>query len=130
MPCITPKEIDQYLPQRNAGFADMAVACYAEALVFENAPIHLCSPGGVKTLIELGKLLQQDPTPQYLVEMEKEMEDLQAYAEANALDAPNVFKLALWMPFWAVQNKCIPSLHLSVQVVSFVYPFVPLIVSI
>jgi electron transport complex protein RnfB len=38
--------------------------------VFEEAPINLCPPGGVKTLRALGNLLNQDITP-YIAEMEK-----------------------------------------------------------
>jgi electron transport complex protein RnfB len=41
---------------------------YAEAMVYEEAPINLCPPGGLKTLNKLGALLNQDPTP-YQAEM-------------------------------------------------------------
>lgn len=43
---------------------------YAEAMAYENAPINLCPPGGVKILKKLGELLQQDPTP-FIAEMEQ-----------------------------------------------------------
>src|SRR5579862_4231031 len=43
---------------------------YAEAIIFENAAINLCPPGGVKVLKQLGHLLNQDPTP-FVPEMEK-----------------------------------------------------------
>ncbi len=36
---------------------------YAEALVYENAAINLCPPGGVTGLRKIGALLQQDPAP-------------------------------------------------------------------
>jgi len=34
---------------------------YAEAMVYEQAAINLCPPGGVKTLEILGEILQKDP---------------------------------------------------------------------
>lgn len=43
---------------------------YAEAMIFEQAPINLCPPGGVKTLKKLGELLQKNPEP-YIPEMEE-----------------------------------------------------------
>lgn len=43
---------------------------YAEAIVFENAPLHLCPPGGVKTLQALGRLCHQDIAP-FIAEMEQ-----------------------------------------------------------
>lgn len=43
---------------------------YAEAMVYEEAPINLCPPGGIATLKALGNLLKQDPTP-FIDEMHK-----------------------------------------------------------
>lgn len=56
--------IDAVLPQTQCGLCTYG-ACrpYAEALVYQNAPINLCPPGGVVTLKQLGVMLQQDPTP-------------------------------------------------------------------
>lgn len=56
--------IDALLPQTQCGLCTYG-ACrpYAEALVYHNAPINLCPPGGVATLKQLGAILEQDPTP-------------------------------------------------------------------
>lgn len=61
---MTPEEIDALLPQTQCGLCTYG-ACmpYAEAMVYEQAPINLCPPGGVDTLLMLGKKLMQDPTP-------------------------------------------------------------------
>jgi electron transport complex protein RnfB len=68
---ITPEQIDELLPQTQCGLCTYGGCMpYAEAMVFEQAPIHLCPPGGVKTLKALGELLEQDPTP-YIAEMEE-----------------------------------------------------------
>lgn len=68
---ITPEKIDELLPQTQCGLCTHGGCMpYAEAILFEQAPINLCPPGGVKTLHELGKLLQQDITP-YIAEMEQ-----------------------------------------------------------
>ncbi|TAK72781.1 MAG: RnfABCDGE type electron transport complex subunit B, partial [Gammaproteobacteria bacterium] len=68
---VTPEDIDALLPQTQCGLCGYGGCMpYAEAMLFEQAPIHLCPPGGVKTLQMLGELLQQDPTP-YLAEMEQ-----------------------------------------------------------
>ncbi len=70
MQSITPEQIDDILPQTQCGLCGYGGCMpYAEALVFENAPIHLCPPGGVKTLQALGELLNQDPEP-YIAEMQ------------------------------------------------------------
>ena len=68
---ISPEEIDQHLPQTQCGLCTFGGCLpYAEAIVFEQAPINLCPPGGVSTLQTLGELLQQEVTP-FLSEMEK-----------------------------------------------------------
>jgi electron transport complex protein RnfB len=66
---ITPEEIDNLLPQTQCGLCGYGGCMpYSEALVYENASINLCPPGGVATLLALGSLLQKDPAP-YLAEM-------------------------------------------------------------
>lgn len=71
MRSITPEQIDALLPQTQCGLCGYGGCMpYAEAIVFENAAINLCPPGGVKTLQALGELLQQDPTP-FIPEMEQ-----------------------------------------------------------
>lgn len=68
---ITPEQIDDLLPQTQCGLCSYGGCMpYAEAIVYENAPIHLCPPGGVTTLRALGELLAQDPTP-HIPEMEQ-----------------------------------------------------------
>jgi electron transport complex protein RnfB len=68
---LSPDEVDALLPQTQCGLCGYGGCMpYAEALVYENAPINLCPPGGVKTLHALGALLQQDPTP-HIPEMEQ-----------------------------------------------------------
>jgi len=71
MSTITPEQIDALLPQTQCGLCGYG-ACmpYAEAIQFEQAPLNLCPPGGVKTLKALGELLQQNVTS-YIAEMEK-----------------------------------------------------------
>lgn len=70
---ITPEEVDALLPQTQCGLCGYG-GCkpYAEAMVFEKAPIHLCPPGGIQTLISLGELLNRDPKP-YIPELEKKI---------------------------------------------------------
>jgi electron transport complex protein RnfB len=66
---ITPEQIDEILPQTQCGLCGYGGCMpYAEALVFENAAINLCPPGGVPTLRALGDLLDEDARP-YLAEM-------------------------------------------------------------
>ena len=63
MSTVTPEQIDALLPQTQCGLCGYGGCMpYAEAIQFEHAPINLFPPGGVKTLRELGELLQQDPT--------------------------------------------------------------------
>lgn len=68
---ITPEQIDELLPQTQCGLCGYGGCLpYAEAMIYENAPINLCPPGGVKTLRALGELLQQDCTS-FIAEMEQ-----------------------------------------------------------
>jgi electron transport complex protein RnfB len=66
---VTPEQIDELLPQTQCGLCGYGGCMpYAEAMAFEKAPINLCPPGGVKTLHNLGQLLEQDPVP-FVAEM-------------------------------------------------------------
>lgn len=66
---IQPDEIDALLPQTQCGLCGYGGCMpYAKAIAHENAPIHLCPPGGIKTLKALGELIEEDPTP-YFPEM-------------------------------------------------------------
>jgi len=61
---VTPEQIDALLPQIQCGLCGHGGCMpYAEAIIFENAPINLCPPGGITTLHALGQLLAQDPGP-------------------------------------------------------------------
>lgn len=67
---VTPEQIDSLLPQTQCGLCTYKGCMpYAEAIVFEQAPINLCPPGGVKTLKKLGELTQQS-VDKYLADME------------------------------------------------------------
>jgi electron transport complex protein RnfB len=68
---LTPEQLDAVLPQTQCGLCGYG-ACmpYAKALVYENAAINLCPPGGVNVLREIAGLMEVDETP-YLEEMEK-----------------------------------------------------------
>lgn len=68
---VTPEEVDALLPQTQCGLCGFGGCMpYAEALVYDQAPIHLCPPGGVTTLCALGTLLQKNPEP-FIAEMER-----------------------------------------------------------
>lgn len=68
---ITPEQVDDILPQTQCGLCTYGGCMpYAEAMVFDRAPLNLCPPGGVNTLHALGDLLQQDIT-QHIPEMEQ-----------------------------------------------------------
>ena len=68
---VSPEEIDEILPQTQCGLCGYGGCMpYAEAIVFDQAPLNLCPPGGINTLQALGQLLNQDITP-WLPEMEK-----------------------------------------------------------
>lgn len=65
----SPEDIDKLLPQTQCGLCGYGGCLpYAEAITFEQAPINLCPPGGVKTLKQLARLVGDDPTP-YIDEM-------------------------------------------------------------
>ncbi len=58
---VTPEQIDDLLPQTQCGLCTHGGCMpYAEAIVFEKAPINLCPPGGVETLVALAQLLNED----------------------------------------------------------------------
>ena len=60
----TPEEIDAILPQTQCGLCGHGGCMpYAEAMIFENAGINLCPPGGIPVLHKLGKLLNIHPEP-------------------------------------------------------------------
>ncbi len=63
--------IDNLLPQTQCGLCTYG-ACrpYAEAIALRAEAINKCPPGGVKGLLALAELLQQDPSP-YLDEMQQ-----------------------------------------------------------
>lgn len=66
---ISPEDIDALLPQTQCGLCGYGGCMpYAEAIVYENAAINLCPPGGVKTLRLLGEKLQQS-VEQHVAEM-------------------------------------------------------------
>lgn len=68
---ITPEQLDAVLPQTQCGLCGHGGCMpYAEAMVYENAEINLCPPGGVATLKNLGELLQKDSTS-FMAEMQK-----------------------------------------------------------
>ena len=65
-----PEDIDSILPQTQCGLCGHGGCMpYAEAILYDNAAINLCPPGGVKTLKALGELLEVDVSP-YINEME------------------------------------------------------------
>ncbi len=73
-PPLNPDDIDAHLPQTQCGLCGYGGCMpYAEALAFEDAPINLCPPGGVDTLMTLGQLLAEDPAP-YVAEMQAKTE--------------------------------------------------------
>jgi electron transport complex protein RnfB len=68
---LTPEQVDEVLPQTQCNLCGFGGCMpYAEAMVFENAAINLCPPGGIKTLNDLGALLQKDPQP-FLTDMQQ-----------------------------------------------------------
>lgn len=75
---ITPEQIDAVLPQTQCGLCGHGGCMpYAEAMVFENAEINLCPPGGVATMKKLGEILEKDATPH--------IEEMQAKAKPPLL---------------------------------------------
>lgn len=78
MPNLTPEDIDAILPQTQCGLCGYGGCMpYAEALVYEQAAINLCPPGGMDTLNQLGTILNVDPTPY--------QPDMQAKTKARTL---------------------------------------------
>lgn len=66
---ICPDKIDLLLPQTQCGLCGYGGCMpYAEAIAYEHASIHLCPPGGVALLQQLGELLNEDPVP-FIAEM-------------------------------------------------------------
>lgn len=66
---VTPEEIDALLPQTQCGLCGHGGCMpYAEAIVFDQAEINLCPPGGVKILYKLGELLDINSEP-YIADM-------------------------------------------------------------
>jgi len=69
MPCHNPDDIDAILPQTQCGLCGYGGCLpYAEALVYDNAAINLCPPGGASVLNTLGDLMDINPEP-YMPEM-------------------------------------------------------------
>ncbi len=61
---VTPEDIDAILPQTQCGLCTHGGCMpYAEALIYDNAAIDLCPPGGVPVLQKIGALMQRDTTP-------------------------------------------------------------------
>lgn len=68
---INPDDIDAILPQTQCGLCGYGGCMpYAEAIAYEGAAIHLCPPGGVKTLCDIAALTKADPTP-FIAAMEQ-----------------------------------------------------------
>lgn len=64
MPRPSPEDIDALLPQTQCGLCGHGGCMpYAEAIVYENAAINLCPPGGIPVLHKLGESMHIDPTP-------------------------------------------------------------------
>lgn len=58
MSALTPEDIDAVLPQTQCGLCGHGGCMpYAEAMIYENAEINLCPPGGLPVLHKLGNLL-------------------------------------------------------------------------
>lgn len=75
MSAIKPEDIDALLPQTQCGLCGYGGCMpYAEALIYEQAPINLCLPGGVKVLNKVGALLGQN--------MDSFVEDMQHKTKA------------------------------------------------
>lgn len=61
---VSANDIDNILPQTQCGLCGYKGCMpYAEALAKKDAPINLCPPGGVKGLLTLADMLNQDATP-------------------------------------------------------------------
>lgn len=91
----SPEEIDALLPQTQCGLCGYGGCMpYAEAIVFENAAINLCPPGGIPVLKALGELLNQDPSP-YLSEMQQKakLESVAVIREAECIGCTKCIKV-------------------------------------
>lgn len=91
---ISTKDIDALLPQTQCGLCGFKGCMpYAEALSEKKAAINLCPPGGIKGLLALGELLNEDPSP-FLEEMkQKEKPALRAYIrEAECIGCTKCIK--------------------------------------
>ncbi|HTM62950.1 MAG TPA: RnfABCDGE type electron transport complex subunit B [Gammaproteobacteria bacterium] len=61
---ISPEDIDAILPQTQCGLCGHGGCMpYAEALIYENAEINLCPPGGIPVMHKLGEMLNRNPAP-------------------------------------------------------------------
>lgn len=70
-PGLKSADIDELLPQTQCGLCGyQGCLPYAKAIVFEDAPINLCPPGGLKTLHALAEKVKEDPTP-FIADMQK-----------------------------------------------------------
>ncbi len=68
---VTADQIDAILPQTQCGLCGFKGCMpYAEALAQKNAAINLCPPGGVKGLMTIAELLNEDPSP-FLADMQE-----------------------------------------------------------
>lgn len=68
---VTADQIDAILPQTQCGLCSFKGCMpYAEALAQKNAAINLCPPGGVKGLLAIAELLNEDPAP-FLADMQE-----------------------------------------------------------
>jgi electron transport complex protein RnfB len=68
---VSAEQIDAILPQTQCGLCSFnGCMPYAEALANKSAAIDLCPPGGVSGLIEIAKLVNENPEP-FIAEMKK-----------------------------------------------------------
>lgn len=71
MKSINAQNIDALLPQTQCGLCGYGGCMpYANALADESAPINLCPPGGVDTLLALADLLDKSAAP-YIKDMQQ-----------------------------------------------------------
>lgn len=99
----SPEQIDALLPQTQCGLCGHnGCMPYAEAMVFENAPINLCPPGGVETLQALGSALNKDPAP-FVEDMIKTSKPplVAIIRENECIGCTKCIRACQWMPFWA-----------------------------
>lgn len=71
MKILRAHDIDAVLPQTQCGLCGYnGCMPYAEALIHDQATINLCPPGGVKGLLTLAELLNQNAEP-YIADMQQ-----------------------------------------------------------